>query len=207
MHRTDPWTEQCAWSFFISLWRRHCFPISSSPSFLFSAPPDVSDSSSGTTLKLNQLHTRRHTRTCTHTYTRTPSNNCLSMSSPGLMPASLSPSLSPCAVLSSSLSLWSCGLVGPGIQFSCHPDASLSAHTHMHTYRWISCQDSLRPIRQWYWSMPRGGLKAIKGPPTQWSTPFNPTHAHTHTHTSTCIPKVICMYHKIPKSTQRHAQA
>lgn len=105
---------------FISLWRRHCFPNSSSPSF-FSPPLDVSDSSSGDHIKTQSI-----------THTHTSQQLSLYVSTLGLMPAFLSQSL--CVVLSSSLSLWSCGLVGPGIQFSCHPDASLSAHTHTNTH-------------------------------------------------------------------------
>lgn len=102
--KKDPWTEQCAWSIVISLCRRHCFPISSSSSFLFSPPPDVSGFSSGTTLKLNQLHTHTHVRTHTHP------NKCLSVSSLGLMPASLFQSLSLCIVVHIALIviLWPC---------------------------------------------------------------------------------------------------
>lgn len=88
---------------------------------VFSSPLKSATSHQGTILKLNQLHTQTHTSQQLSLY----------VSSLGLMPAFLSQTL--CVILSSSLSLWSCGLVGPGIQFSCHPDASPSAHTHTWT--------------------------------------------------------------------------
>lgn len=120
--KKDSWTEQCSWSF-LSRCEEDIFCPTSPllPSFL--PPLDVSDSSSGDHIK---------TQSITHTHTHTSQQLSLYVSTLGLMPAFLSQSL--CVVSSSSLSLWSCGLVGPGIQFSCHPDASLSAHTHTNTH-------------------------------------------------------------------------
>lgn len=145
------------------------FSISPSPSFLFSPPPDVSDSSSGTTLKLNQLHTH------------TPPNNCLYVIS-GLN-ASISPRVSLCAVLSSSLSLWSGGLAGPGIQFSCHPDASVSAQTDTHTQMdFLSWQFETNQTVVWE----RGQMRAKghQGTPQHNRVQALDTHTHTHLRTN-----------------------
>ena len=158
------------------------FQLSLSFLLVFTSPLMSATSHQGTILKLNQLHTQTHTSQQLSLY----------VSSLGLMPAFLSQTL--CVILSSSLSLWSCGLVGLGIQFSCHPDASPSAHTHEQTLtqRWISCQDSLRPIRLWYWSMPIWGLKAVEGPHTQWGTPFHLRHTVTHRCTDTHKQMQVC---------------
>lgn len=151
---------------------------------VFSSPLMSATSHQGTILKLNQLHTQTHTSQQLSLY----------VSSLGLMPAFLSQTL--CVILSSSLSLWSCGLVGPGIQFSCHPDASPSAHTHTWTNThtemdFLSGQfETNQTVVLEHAHMRAKGRRGT--PHTQWGTPFHPRHTVTHRCTDRHTQMQVC---------------